>query len=49
MSLDVLLIFAFAGALLTYLLGKVSSKVRDFLAVVISFALAAFVGSILGK
>ena len=49
MSLDVLLIFAFAGALLTYLLGKVSSKVRDFLAVVISLALAAFVASLFGK
>jgi len=43
MSLVVLLIVAFGGTLLTYVLGKVSHRVRNFLAVAISLALAAFV------
>jgi len=46
MSLEILLIFAFGGALLTYLLGKTSEKIRDFLAVVISLSLVAFVAYI---
>jgi len=49
MSLEILLIIAFGGAMLTYLVGKVSYKGRDFLAVVISLALAAFVASLYGK
>jgi len=49
MSLEILLIIAFGGALLTYLVGKVSCKVRDFLAVAISLALAAFVACLYGK
>ena len=49
MSLVALLIIAFGGALLTYILGKVSEKVRDFLAVVVSLALAAFVAYLYGK
>ena len=36
MSLELLLIIAFSGAFLTYLSGKISSKLRDILAVVIS-------------
>ena len=49
MSLEILLIIAFGGALLTYLLGKVSEKVRDFLAVVISLSLVVFVACLYGK
>jgi NADH-quinone oxidoreductase subunit M len=49
MSPEILLIFAFGGALLTYLVGKVSYKGRDFLAVTISLALAAFVACLYGK
>jgi len=49
MSLVALLIIAFGGALLTYLVGKVSGKVRDFLAVAISLALVAFVACLYGK
>jgi proton-translocating NADH-quinone oxidoreductase chain M len=49
MSLEILLIIAFGGALLTYLVGKVSYKGRDFLAVIVSLALAAFVACLYGK
>ena len=49
MSLELLLIIAFGGALLTYLLGKTSEKIRDFLAVVISLSLVAFVACLYGK
>jgi len=49
MSLEILLIIAFGGALLTYLLGKLSSRVRDSFAVVVSLALAAFVAYFYGK
>jgi len=49
MSLEILLIIAFGGALLTYLLGKTSEKIRDFLAVVISLSLVAFVACLYGK
>ena len=49
MSLEILLIIAFGGAMLTYLVGKVSYKGRDFLAVAISLALIAFVASLYGK
>jgi len=49
MSLEILLIIAFGGALLTYLVGKVSYKGRNFLAVVISLVLIAFVACLYGK
>lgn len=49
MSLEILLIIAFGGALLTYLFGKTSEKIRDFLAVVISLLLVAFVACLYGK
>jgi len=49
MSLEILLIIAFGGAPLTYLFGKTSEKIRDFLAVVISLSLVAFVACLYGK
>jgi len=49
MSLEILLIIAFGGALLTYLMGKVSYKSRDFLAVAVSLALLAFVACLYGR
>jgi formate hydrogenlyase subunit 3/multisubunit Na+/H+ antiporter MnhD subunit len=49
MSLEILVIIAFGGALLTYLVGKVSSKGRDFLAVVVSLALLVFVACLYGR
>jgi proton-translocating NADH-quinone oxidoreductase chain M len=49
MSLEILLIIAFGGALLTYLLGKTSEKIRDFLAVVVSLSLVAFVTCLYSK
>jgi len=49
MSLEILLIIAFGGALLTYLVGNVSCKGRNFLAVAISLALVAFVACLYGK
>jgi len=49
MSLEILLIIAFGGALFTYLVGKVSYKGRNFLAVAISLALVAFIACLYGK
>jgi proton-translocating NADH-quinone oxidoreductase chain M len=49
MSLELVLIIAFGGALLTYLVGKVSRKSRDFLAVVVSSSLVAFIACLYGK
>jgi len=49
MSLEILLIFAFGGALLTYLLGKTSEKIRGFLAVVIALSLVVFIACLYGK
>jgi len=49
MSLVALLIIAFGGALFTYLVGKVSYKGRNFLAVAISLALVAFVAYLYDK
>jgi len=49
MSLEILLIIAFGGALLTFLCGKISEKVRNFLAVVISLILIALIASLYGK
>lgn len=44
-----LLIIAFGGALLTYLLGKISGKIRDFSAVALSLSLVVFVACLYGK
>jgi len=49
MNLVALLIIAFGGAVLTYLLGKTSDKARDSFAVIISLALVAFVACLYGK
>jgi len=49
MILEYLLIIAFGGALLTYFSGKISSKLRNFLAVFISLVLVAIVASLYGK
>jgi len=49
MSLELLLIVAFGGALLTYVLGKISSKVRNFFAVFISLALVIMIAYLYGK
>jgi proton-translocating NADH-quinone oxidoreductase chain M len=48
-SLELVLIAAFGGALLTYLLGKISHGVRDFFAVIISLALVAIVACLHGR
>jgi len=49
MSLEILLITAFGGALFTYFAGKASYKYRNFLAVAISSALVPFVACLYGK
>ena len=49
MSLEILIIIAFGGALLTYFVGKVSYKGRNFLAVAVSLALVAFVAYLYSK
>ena len=49
MSLEILLIIAFGGAVLTYLMGKASDKARDSFAVIISLVLIAFVACLYGK
>jgi len=49
MSLEILLIIAFGGALFTYFVGKVSYKGRNFLAVAISLALVVFVACLYGR
>ena len=49
MTLEILLIVAFGGAVLTYLMGKASDKARDSFAVVVSLALVAFVACLYGK
>ncbi len=49
MSLELLLIIAFGGAFLTYLLGKISSGLRDFFAVFISLTLVAIIAFLYGK
>jgi len=43
MSLEFILIVAFGGAFLTYFLGKISSKLRDTFAIIISFALVVII------
>jgi len=49
MSLETLLIIGFGGALLTYLVGKTSEKVRDFFGVAVSLFLVACVAYLYGK
>jgi len=49
MSLEILLIIAFGGALLTYLLGKISHRLRDSFAVIISLALVAIIACLYGR
>ena len=49
MSLELLLIIAFGGAFLTYFVGKISPKLRNCLAVVISLVLVVFVVCLYGK
>ena len=49
MSLELLLVVAFGGALVTYLLGKISAKVRDCLAVCVSLALVVLIACLYGK
>jgi len=49
MSLEILLIIAFGGALLTYALGKISHRLRDSFAVIISLALVVIIACLYGK
>ena len=49
MSLTQLVIISFAGAFLTYFSGKVSSKLRDVFAVIISLVLIAILSYFYGK
>jgi len=49
MGLELLLIIAFGGALLTYFLGKISSKLRNFFAVFISLTLIAIISCLYGR
>ena len=49
MSLVALLIIAFGGALLTYILGKLSSRIRDSFAVIISLVLLAIIACFYGR
>jgi len=46
MSLELLIMFAFGGAFLTYLAGKISSKLRDIFALLCSVALVVIVSSL---
>jgi NADH-quinone oxidoreductase subunit M len=49
MSLELLLAVSFGGSLVIYLAGKVSSRVRDGFAVLLSLALIGIVASLYGK
>ena len=49
MSLQLLLIIAFSGAFITYLLGKLSHRVRDYFAVLVSCALVVIIALFYGK
>ena len=49
MSLEILLIIAFGGALLTYLMGKVTHEGRNFLAISISSVLLIFIACLYGQ
>lgn len=48
-SLEFLLVIAFGGAFLTYLLGKISSGLRDFFVVLISCGLVVITACLYGK
>ena len=43
MSLELLLIIAFGGAFITYFLGKISKRIRDVFAVIISLSIAVII------
>lgn len=47
--LEILLIIAFGGAFISYLLGKLSSKARDFFSVFISIVLLIIISFLYGK
>ena len=49
MSLELLLIIAFSSAFITYLLGKLSHRLRDFFAVFVSCALVVIIALFYGK
>jgi len=49
MSIELLLIVAFGGAFLTYFLGKISHRLRDVVAVLVSCALTALIAYLYGK
>jgi len=49
MSLEPVLIVAFGGALLTYILGKLSPRIRDSFAVIISLVLVAIIACFYGR
>jgi len=49
MSLQLILIIAFSGAFITYLLGKLSHRVRDYFAVLVSCALVVIIALFYGK
>jgi proton-translocating NADH-quinone oxidoreductase chain M len=49
MNLESVLIIGFGGALLTYMLGKVSRKLRDLFAVAVSLVLIALIAYLYGK
>ncbi len=49
MSIEILPIIAFGGAFLTYILGKISSKLRDIFAVLVSCALVASIAYLYGQ
>ncbi len=49
MSLELLMVVALGGSLLTYVLGRVSSRLRNGFAVLVSLALVAMVASLYGK
>jgi proton-translocating NADH-quinone oxidoreductase chain M len=49
MSLELVLIVAFGGALLTYALGKISHRLRDSFTVIISLALVVIIACLYGR
>lgn len=49
MSLQLILVIAFGGAVATYALAKLSSSLRDFCAVTLSGLLVAMIGGLYGK
>ena len=49
MSLEILLIISFGGTLMTYILGKVSDRYMNILAVAVSLSLVVFVACLYGR